>query len=453
MPHHAGQEKDLRSHMERTFIGDLHQYIGKAVKIQGYLQTLRDQKKMQFLILRDATGLVQVAHYRPANEELGNQISTLTVESALTITGKVVDNPIVKLGGLEIQLETLAVEGPAASPVPFDPFGETLPMIDFRMDWRYLDLRRPENLLVFRAQTTLEMAMREYWLKKNFIEIHSPKIMGAPSESGAELFELTYFDRKAYLAQSPQFYKQMAMAAGFDRVFEIGPVFRADPSFTSRHTTEFTGVDMEMSWVESHDNVMQFMEGWLQYCYQRVKDSHGNEIKNQLGTEIIVPNVPFPRIKMKDAIEILKSRGYKLPPEKKGDIDPAGERELAAYIKEKFNHEFVFLTDWPIAVRPFYHMRVPGDPTLTRSFDLIANGLEITTGAQREHRYDILANQALEKGLRLEPIQYYLDFFKFGCPPHGGFGLGLGRLLMVLLGLANLREAMFLFRGPNRLSP
>ncbi len=439
--------------MDRTPIGELRNHIGKKVTIQGYLQTLRDQKKMQFLILRDTSGLVQVAHYRPGNEALGAQISTLTVETTLTIIGTVVDNPIVKLGGLEVQLETLTVEGLAATPIPFDPFGETLPMIDFRMDWRYLDLRRPENLLLFKVQTVLEMAMREHWLKNRFLEIHSPKIMGAPSESGAELFELTYFDRKAYLAQSPQFYKQMAMAAGFDRVFEIGPVFRADPSFTSRHTTEFTGIDMEMSWVETHDDVMSYQERWLQYCYQRVKETYGEEIKTLFKVDITVPEVPFPRIPMKEAVEILKTRGYKLPPEKKGDIDPAGERELAAYVKEKYNHDFVFLTDWPIAVRPFYHMRHPDDQTLTRSFDLIANGLEITTGAQREHRYDVLAKQALDKGLRLEPIQYYLDFFKFGCPPHGGFGLGLGRLLMVLLGINNLRETMFLFRGPNRLNP
>jgi len=163
--------------------------------------------------------------------------------------------------------------------------------------------------------------------------------------------------------------------------------------------------------------------------------------------------VPFPRIAMREAVEILKGRGYKLPPEKKGDIDPAGERELGNYIKEKYNHDFVFLIDWPITVRPFYHMRHPEDKTLTRSFDLIGSGLEITTGAQREHRYDVLAAQALEKGLNLEPIQFYLDFFKYGCPPHGGFGLGLSRLLMIMLGLNNIREAVFIFRGPTRLNP
>lgn len=295
--------------------------------------------------------------------------------------------------------------------------------------------------------------MREFWAKQNFIEMHSPKLLGAPSESGAELFEVQYFERKAYLAQSPQFYKQMAMAGGYERVFEIGPVFRADPSFTSRHMTEFTGVDVEISWIEDHDDVMKWMETWLAYIYQRVADVHGEEIKKVFNVDLRVPSLPFPRMTMKEAYAMLKAQGYQLPPEKKGDIDPGGERILGQYIKEKYDHDFFFLTDWPIGVRPFYHMRHPDNPELTRSFDLIACGLEITTGAQREHRYDVLLKQALEKGLRPEPIQFYLDFFRYGCPPHGGFGLGLSRLLMVMLNLNNIREAVYLFRGPNRLNP
>ena len=439
--------------MERTYIKDLRGKLDQTVKLQGWLQTLRDQKKMQFLILRDPTGLVQVAHWKPNNEELAARIGALSAETALTITGKVVDNPVVKLNQLEIQLETLAIENLAESPLPFDPFAETLPSLDFRLDWRYMDLRRPFNYLLFEVETTLEMAMREYWLKNGFIEVHSPKLTGSPSESGAELFSLDYFERKAYLAQSPQFYKQMAMAAGFERIFEIGPVFRADPSFTSRHMTEFTGVDMEFSWIESHEDVMAFEERWLQYVYSRVKDQHGEAIKEIFGVDLVVPKVPFPRIPMREVVEILKSRGYTMPADKKGDIDPAGEREIAAYVKEKYDHDFVFLTDWPVGVRPFYHMHLEGDDTHTRSFDLIANGLEITTGAQREHRVEVLTRKALEKGLTLEPIQYYLDFFRYGCPPHGGFGLGLSRLMMAMLNLPNIREVVYIFRGPTRLNP
>jgi nondiscriminating aspartyl-tRNA synthetase len=440
--------------MERTPIGSLKEHINQTVTVQGWLQTLRDQKNMQFLILRDRTGLVQIAHYRPANPDLGNLISSLSAESALTISGKVVENKVVKLGGLEIQLESLKVENLAEAPLPFDPFdNENLPAIDFRMDWRYLDLRREQNLLLFKVQTLLEHAMREHWLAQDFIEIHSPKITGSPSESGAELFEVIYFERKAYLAQSPQFYKQMAMAAGFEKVFEIGPVFRADPSFTSRHMTEFTGLDVEISWIDSHEDVMAFTERWLQFAYQRVKEVYGAEIERVFGVNIQVPEVPFPRMPMSKAYAILKDMGYKLPPERKGDLDPGGERAIADYAKKEYGSDFLFVTDWPISVRPFYHMRYPEAPELTRSFDLIAGGLEIATGAQREHRMDVLKAQALEKGLGLENIQYYLDFFRYGTPPHGGFGMGLSRLLMVLLNLPNIRESVYLFRGPNRLTP
>ena len=283
--------------------------------------------------------------------------------------------------------------------------------------------------------------------------MNSPKLMGSPSESGAELFEVPYFDRKAYLAQSPQFYKQMAIAAGWDGVFEIGPVFRADPSFTSRHMTEFTSVDMEMAYIESHEDVMSLQERWLAATIAQVKEKHGSDIQRIFGLEIEVPALPFPRVTMAKAQEILRENHYQVPAEKKGDIDPGGERVIGKWVKENLNHDFVFLTDWPIEVRPFYHMRYADQPGLTRSFDLLAKGLEITTGAQREHRYAVLAKQAEEKGLRPEPIQFYLDFFKYGCPPHGGFGFGLSRFLMILLDLANIRETVYLFRGPTRLHP
>ncbi len=439
--------------MERTLIKDLRGQVAKEVKIKGWLQKLRDQKKMQFLVVRDHTGAVQVVFEKAANEELAARISALTTESAIEITGLVIDNPIVKLGGLEMQLQGIKVENFAESPLPLDPFAETMPDMDYRLDWRYLDIRRPEVALIFKVQTTAEMAMREYWIREGFREMHSPKIMGSPSESGAELFEVLYFDRKAYLSQSPQFYKQMAMSAGYDKVFEIGPVFRADPSFTSRHMTEFTGVDVEISWIDSHEDVMKFHEEWLAYIYQRVKNEHGEEIKERLGLEIEVPATPFPRLSMSEAYAILKAQDYALPPERKGDIDPGGERLLGKYVKEKYGNDYVFITDWPIAVRPFYHMRHADNPQLTMSFDLLGSGLEITTGAQREHRIDVLLTQAKEKGLTPEPIQFYLDFFRYGCPPHGGFGMGFNRLLMVMLGLNNVREATYLFRGPNRLSP
>ena len=439
--------------MERTLIKDLKEKVGQQVTLKGWLQTLRDQKSMQFLILRDKTGLAQIAHWKKGNPELAELISTLGTESALTLTGNVVANEVVKLGGIEVQLESLIVENNAELPLPFEPFSETLPEQDYRLDWRYLDLRRERNRLIFEIQTTLEQAMREYWLQNGFIEIHSPKIMGTPSESGADLFKVEYFDRTAYLAQSPQFYKQMAQAAGFERIFEIGPVFRADPSFTSRHMTEFTGIDFEMSWIDSHEDVMTFAEKLLAHTYQAVKEKHHDAIVENFGVELEIPQTPFPRMTMSEAYQILKSLDYKLPPEKKGDLDPGAERALGDFVKKEYGNDFVYVTDWPFTVRPFYHMLHPDNQALTRSFDLLGKGLEITTGAQREHRYEILAKQALDKGLTLEPIQNYLNYFRYGCPPHGGLGMGLSRLLMVMLNLPSIREAVFLFRGPNRLEP
>jgi len=435
--------------MQRTLIKELGSKNGETVRICGWVGTIRDQKRMQFLIIRDHTGNAQVIHEKSANTELATIIGSLTPESAVEITGKVVTNPVVKLGGLEIVAESVLVVSKADALLPL---GES-PNIETRLDWRFLDLRTPQNLLIFKIQTAAEHAMRSFWKSEGFIEIHSPKFMGSASESGAELFEVKYFDRKAYLAQSPQFYKQMAMTAGFDRVFEIGPVFRANPSFTSRHDTEFTSVDVEISWIESHEDIMQLEERWLRHILQVVKDEYGEEIKAVFGTEIMVPELPFPRVTMAEAYEILDQMGHRIERGEKGDLDPEGERLLCRYFQEKTGHEFVFVTEYPSVVRAFYHMRPEGKPHLTKSFDLLWKGLEVTTGAQREHRYDILVEQAKEKGLSLEPIQYYLDFFRYGCPSHGGYGFGLTRMLMVMLNLKSVREVTFLYRGVNRLTP
>ncbi len=422
---------------------------GETVRICGWLETLRNQKRMQFLIIRDHTGSVQAVYDKETNPELTATINNLTTESAIEITGKVILNPVVKLGGLEVVIDSVTIVNKAETPLPF---GEK-PTLETRLEWRFLDLRTPQNLLIFKIQTAVEHAMRSFWKSEGFIEIHSPKLMGSASESGAELFEVKYFDRKAYLAQSPQFYKQMAMAAGFDRVFEIGPVFRANPSFTSRHDTEFTSVDVEVSWIDSHEDIMQLEELWLRHVLKAIKEEFGEEIKTTFGIDVVIPEIPFPRVTMTEAYEILDRLGHRIERGEKGDLDPEGERLLCQHFKEKAGHEFVFVTEYSSVVRPFYHMRLEGKPHLTKSFDLLWKGLELTTGAQREHRYDILVNQAKEKGFSLEPIQYYLDFFRYGCPPHGGYGFGLTRMFMVMLGFKSVREVTYIYRGINRLTP
>jgi nondiscriminating aspartyl-tRNA synthetase len=433
----------------RTPIAELREKVGEQVRIRGWVHAVRDQKRMQFIVLRDETGLAQaILGKEEPPSELNERVSALTAESAVSVTGTVVADERVKLGGLEVRLEELEVESLADPELPIAADSA----LEKRMDWRYLDLRRPERRLIFEVQTTAEHAMREFWRRERFIELHTPKFMGSASESGAELFKVEYFDAEAYLAQSPQFYKQMAMAAGFGKVFEVGPVFRANPSFTSRHDTEFTSVDVEISWVDSHEDVMAFEEAWLAHALARVKEEHGEAIEASFGVEVVVPQLPFPRVTLADAKELLRERGHEAPgPEH--DLDPPSERALSALVKERHGHEFAFVTDYPTSVRPFYHMRHDDQPTLTKSFDLLWRGIEITTGAQREHRYERLLTQAQEKKVDIAPIQYYLDFFRYGAPPHGGFGFGLTRLLMQLLGQENVREVTFLYRGPHRLEP
>ncbi len=435
--------------MTRTLIEELHERVGERVTIRGWAHAIRDQKRMQFVIVRDETGLAQVVLAKEEEpSELNEQVSALTAESAVTVTGTVVADERVKLGGLELRLEELQVDSLAEPELPVAVDSA----LDKRIDWRYLDLRRPDRRLIFEVQTTAERAMREYWAKDRFIELHTPKFMGSASESGAELFKVEYFDRVAYLAQSPQFYKQMAMAAGFGRVFEVGPVFRANPSFTSRHDTEFTSVDVEISWIDSHEDVMAFEERWLAHVLAVVKEAHGEQIEATFNAELLVPVVPFPRVTLEHAKELLREHGHEAPGVEH-DLDPPSERALSRIVKETHGHEFAFVTDYPTTVRPFYHMRHADQPTLTKSFDLLWRGIELTTGAQREHRYEQLLAQAKDKGVDVGPIQYYLDFFRFGAPPHGGFGFGLTRLLMQMLGQENVREVTFLYRGPHRLEP
>jgi len=440
---------------ERTLIKELAAASDGPVSVSGWVETVRDQKKVQFVVLRDESGAVQLVHPRtfaedgtPEPDELASTISSLAQGTFLTATGELKHDERVKLGGVEIKLDTIVIAGAAIPETPIaDDSG-----VDKRMDWRFLDLRQPKNNLIFRIQTTLEHAWRTYWIEHDFIELHTPKLMASASESKAELFEVEYFDGKAYLAQSPQFFKQMAQPAGFGKIFEIGPAFRADPSFTSRHATEFTSVDSEISWIDSHEDVMRLHEELLVAGFQAVKDKHGEEVEALFGVEVTVPALPFPRIPLAEAKRIVAERGYEVP-RADDDMDPEGERQIAAYVAEKYGHEFVFLTDYASSIRPFYHMRHSDDAGLTNSYDLIFNGVEISTGAQREHRVDVLIAQAKDKGLEPDELDFYLDFFRYGVPPHGGFGMGLSRVLMLMLHLPNLREATYLFRGPTRLTP
>jgi nondiscriminating aspartyl-tRNA synthetase len=434
---------------DRTLVQNLAPLEDGPVTVAGWIETVRDQKKVQFLVLRDETGAVQLVRPRPeGDDDISRTVSGLSIGSFVRVEGELKHDERVKLGGIEVKIGALEVTGAS---LPESPIAEDT-SIDKRLDWRWLDLRRPEHNLIFRIQTTFEHALRTYWIERGFIEIHTPKLMASPSESRAELFQVPYFDTVAYLAQSPQHFKQMAQSAGFGKIFEIGPAFRADPSFTSRHATEFVSIDAEISWVDSHEDVMRMHEELMVAGLTAVKERHGDEIEQAFGVQVTVPATPFPRIPLAEAKSIVAERGYVVPRADE-DLDPEGERRIAAYAKETYGHEFVFITDYAANIRPFYHMLHADDRSLTKSYDLLFNGVEISTGAQREHRIDVLEQQARDKGLDVEELSSYLDFFRYGVPPHGGFGMGLSRVIMLLLGLPSIREVTYLFRGPNRLKP
>lgn len=438
--------------MEKTRFKDLKNYFDKEITIEGFVENIRDLQWVQFVILRDFTDKVQVTIEKSEekNKEMVELISKLPLESTVRITGKLMESPKVKLNGMELIPSVIEVTSESDHELPFNYKDLNNVLSDTRMDYRWLDLRNEKNRFIFEVQSTMVGALREYVLNENFIEIHTPKLIGTASESGSDVFEVNYFDRKAYLAQSPQFYKQMAMAAGFERIFEVAPAFRAENSNSNRHTTEFTSFDIEFSYIDSYKDVMHFEQQLLTYMLKKVSEKHGEKIKELFGVDVVVPTKDFPVIKLQDLYKELETRyGYQIPESDVGDLNAETEKLASRFALEEYHSEFLFITDYSKTKRAFYHMR---ENDIPQGYDLIWRGMEITTGAQREHRYEILKAQALEKGLD-EDVKFYLEFFKYGCPPHGGFALGVDRLTMLLLGLPHLRESMFIYRNPDRLEP
>ena len=429
--------------MTRTYIKELKNKIGQEVIVKGFVEAIRDQGGIKFLVLRDVSEKIQVVILK-SEKEAFDFVSEISLESVIKIKGLVKEEKQAP-NGFELQaleIEMLSKAQPELPiPVIEEKSGDETD-ITKRFDWRFIDLRKTEKLQIFKVWTALEKGFRKYFDENNFIQVNTPAFMSTASESGAEVFEVNYFDRKAYLAQSPQFYKQMAMAAGLEKVCAFGPVFRAEPSFTTRHLTEFTGWDFEMSFIESHEDVMRELEALIISGFGEVK---------KILSDLEIPNQPFPRISIKDAKEKLKE--FKIPSEKDYDLNSQEEIKLGELIKEETGSDFVFLVDYPIEGRPFYHMRYEENQNLTKSFDLIYKGIEIVTGAQREHRVEVLEKQAKEKNMDLESLKDYIDFFRYGCPPHGGVGIGPARIIMKMLELSSVKEATFLPRDVKRLTP
>ena len=429
--------------MERTLIKNLEE--NKISEIRGMIKTVRNTKYMIFIMIKDRSSFIQVSIDKNSNNELLDTANTLTTGTIIRLTGVMHYSEYVKNGGKEFIPEEIEVLS-LADTIPLEDNANS----DTKLDYRWLDLRSDKNEFLFDIQSCFVKYLREFMYKNDFTEIHSPKLLGAASESGSEVFEVKYFDKKAYLAQSPQFYKQMAIASGIERVFEVAPAFRAENSNTNRHCTEFTSFDVEMAYIDSYYDVMHFEQELLTYGLRKLKEEYGNIIKEKYGIDVIVPEKDFPIIKLDDLLQELNKRyGYVIPDSDIGDMNAETEKLAYKYAMEEYNSEFIFVTNFKKEKRAFYHMRKNDIP---EGYDLIWRGMEITTGAQREHRYDVLVKQAKEKGLGKD-VEFYLQFFKYGCPPHGGFAIGVDRLTLLLLGLEHIREAQFIFRSPNRLNP
>jgi len=427
----------------RVLASQVASHVGEVITLKGWVHNVRHLGNIAFLLLRDRSGLVQCV--------LEGELASLPIdsESVITVSGKAVVAPKA-VGGAEVSVVSVDVVSKAISPLPFEiNKKEVKAGLESILDHRVLSLRNPKIHAVFNIQTRLAGGFREYLVSQGFTQIFTPKIVATGTEGGSNLFPISYFDQKAYLAQSPQFYKQMMVGAGYERVFEIGPVFRAEEHNTSRHINEYTSLDVEMGFIESEHDLMDLEVGLLRHIFSRVTAECAPELE-LLGAT--VPEIgDIPRIPMAEVHATLERKYGKLAT--KGDLDPEGERLICQYVGEQGKPGLVFVTRYPREVRPMYAMPAPEDATSTASFDLLMNGVEITTGGQRIHLPEMLEESMRSRGL--DPAWYgaYMELFYLGMPPHGGFAIGLERLTSRLLGLSNIREATMFPRDRTRLTP
>jgi nondiscriminating aspartyl-tRNA synthetase len=432
-----------------TITDALKKEEGATAVVAGWVDRVRILGKVIFIVIRDGTGKMQIVVKKNLNEKAFSIAKDLGLEDVILAEGKVVKSN-VSLGGKELHVNTMHILAEAEKPLPIDPHDWRRTSLSKRLDWRFLDLRDTRNLLIFKITDETVNALRDFYREKGFVEVFTPKIVAEATEGGADVFPVIYFEKSAFLAQSPQLYKQMMMAAGFERVFEVGPAYRAEKHHTTRHLTEYESVDIEMSFIEDHEDVMSTVENAVLYAIKRVGEKYSRKIKEFFEVELRVPK-KVPRITIPEAIKLLKEKG--LTRNNTLDLDTEGEKKLGAIMEKEYNASLFYVTEFTWDSRPFYTMKKPEDPFYTRSFDLIYKGLEIVSGSQREHRADVLEKQIMEKGLNPSNFEFYIRFFRYGMPPHGGAGFGLERLVMKMLGLTNIREARLLPRDPERITP
>lgn len=439
--------------MDRTLVGDTPKNIGKRVKLAGWVHTRRDHGKLIFIDLRDRSGIIQTVVI-PDKKSAYDIAKKIRSEYIIELEGNIKERPAsaanseIPTGSVEIEVEKMKIISQPEGELPVDISEDDLNLhLDTLLNLRVLTLRNDKIKAIFKVYSQLISAYSEIMKKEGFIEIKTPKILSNASEGGANFFKIKYFEREAFLAQSPQFYKQAGVGI-FERVFEVGTVFRAEPHFTSRHVNEFTSLDAEMSFIGGMGDVMDQLEKTVIYLMDSISKNCEKELAKYSAS---IPKVSkIPRLKLVEALEILEKEYNK---KMEGtDIDPEGERLICEWAKKKHNSEFIFLTHYSSKSRPFYHMPST-DPRYTEGFDLLFRGVEIATGSQRIHDYKMLVENIKKHKLKPEDYEHYLDIFKFGMPPHGGWALGSERIVQKILGLKSIKEAIMFPRDVKRITP
>jgi aspartyl-tRNA synthetase len=430
--------------MERKYSKDLK--TGEKANVKGWVKQVRDLGGLKFFILRDREGQVQVTVKKEeAKKELIDTIGSLSREDCVSVLGKVKESKQAP-GGIEIFPEEIKVVSKAETPLPLETSDKIQSGLDKRFEYRFIDVRSPIVQAIFRLRHSANNLCREYYDKEGFVEVHTPIIQAAGAEGGSTLFPLVYYKKEAFLRQSPQLYKQILMASSFDRVYEIGSAFRAEKFHTRRHVSEYLSVDGEMAWIDSEEDVLKNLEGLSRHILKGLKDRNKAELET-LGAKFTVPELPFPRLTYDDVLKLLGKEGVSI--EWGGDLEDAHEKLLGEIMTKK-GHEWFFITKYPSKIKPFYIMF---DGEVSRGFDLDFRGMEVSSGGQREHRHDVLVKVMREKNLQPENFKFYLDAFRYGMPPHGGYGYGLERVIQQCLGLDNIKEAILFPRTPERLIP
>ncbi|MGM9986252.1 MAG: aspartate--tRNA(Asn) ligase [Bacillaceae bacterium] len=427
----------------RVLTNETPHKIGETVKIAGWVHKIRYQSKINFLLLRDRSGIIQCI--------LENELLSFKVdnESIVEVIGIVVEAKKQSLG-VEILIKNIRIINKITTKLPFEiNKGELKSGLEHVLNHRTLSLRHEKSQGIFRIQSILAQSFGDFLSSHGFTRIFTPKIVSQGAEGGANVFTLDYFGKNAYLAQSPQFYKQMMVASGFERVFEIGPVFRAEQHNSSRHLNEYISLDVEIGFVEDVYELMNWETELLKYMISIVNEQCTHELKILNVTLPAITEIP--KLTLQEAQNILWTVYKKDSP--KGDLDSEGEKLIGKHVKETFNSEFVFITNYPKETRPMYTLPSGNNPKSTESFDLLYNGLEITSGGLRIHQFDMLLESFLNKGLNPDDFTAYIETFKFGVPPHGGFAIGLERLTANLIGVSNVREATAFPRDIQRLVP